>query len=101
VGNFASHNTGVLFLKANQLKNKNVFQYFFLSYLMVLTFNIRHSSDVIFSGQNKFIINNPLWLVIQTRGRVKLNILVVFYGEIVTSSLQVSHLTEKIQKQKN
>lgn len=64
---------------------------------VILTFNVCHSPDVIFSGQNKFVINNPLWFMIQTCGRVKLNILVILDGKIVTGSFQVCHLNKSKQ----
>merc|ERR1719175_503949 len=60
---------------------------------------IRACTDVILSGQDKLIVENPLWLVVKTRARMKLDNLVIFDCEIMSCSLQMRHLHKKSRAQ--
>lgn len=51
------------------------------------------SADVVFGGEHKFIVKNPLRFVVQNRRRVQLDHLVVFDCEVMTSTFQVGHLS--------
>ena len=57
-----------------------------------LGLHVRHCSDVVLGGQNKLVVENPLRLVIEAGGWVKLDDLVVLDGQIVASPLKMRHL---------
>lgn len=60
-----------------------------------LWFDVCTSANVVFGSQNKFVVENPLRLVVQDCRRVQLDNLVVFYSQVMTCALQVSHLQDK------
>lgn len=57
-----------------------------------LWFDVCTSANVVFGGQNKFIVENPLRFMVQDCRWVQLDNLVVFYSQVMTCALQVSHL---------
>lgn len=50
------------------------------------------SANVVFGGENEFVVEDPLRFVVQDRRRVQLDHLVVFHSQVMTRALQVSHL---------
>lgn len=50
------------------------------------------SADVVLCGEDKFIVEHPLGLVIQDRRWVQLDHLVVFDCEVMACAFQMSHL---------
>jgi hypothetical protein len=58
----------------------------------MLTFDVSDSSNVIFCCEYKLVVDNPFWLVVETRWRMKLNYLVVFNGQVMTCSFQMGNL---------
>jgi len=54
--------------------------------------DVCHCSDVVLRSQHKLVIKHPLWLVVKTRRRMKLDNLVVLYSQVMTSALEVSYL---------
>ncbi len=57
-----------------------------------LWFDVCASADVVFGGEDKFIVKHPLRLVVQDGRWVELDHLVVFDCEVMTCALQVSNL---------
>lgn len=57
-----------------------------------LWFDVCASAYVVFGGEHKFVVKNPLGFVVQNRRRVQLDHLVVFDCEVMTSTFQVGHL---------
>lgn len=56
------------------------------------TFDVCDSPDVVFGGEDKLVVQDPLWLVVKAGGRVELNHLVVFDGHVMACTFQVSNL---------
>lgn len=52
------------------------------------------SADVVLGGEDKFIVEHPLRLVVQDCGGMQLDHLVVFYCEVMTCTLQMCHLQD-------
>lgn len=52
------------------------------------------SADVVFGGENEFVVEHPLRFVVQDCRRVQLDHLVVFYSQVMTRALQMSHLKD-------
>lgn len=63
-----------------------------------LWFDVCTSANVVFGSQNKFVVENPLRLMVQDCRWVQLDNLVVFYSQVMTCALQVSHLQDKEKK---
>lgn len=63
-----------------------------------LWLHVRHCPDVVLGGEDELVVENPLGFVIQTGGRMQLDYLVVFDGQVVAGALQVGDL--KVQKRK-
>lgn len=57
-----------------------------------LWFDVCASADVVFGGEHKFVVKNPLWLVVQNCRWVQLDHLVVFDCEVMTCTFQMGHL---------
>ncbi|MPC14100.1 hypothetical protein E2C01_006852 [Portunus trituberculatus] len=56
-------------------------------------FNILDNcSDVILGGEDKLIVQNPLWFVVKAGGGMQLDHLVIFNGHVVASALQMCYL---------
>lgn len=55
-------------------------------------FDLRDCSDVISGREHKLVVANPFWFVIEDMGRVKGNNLVIFDGEVVSSTFKVCNL---------
>lgn len=53
------------------------------------------SANVVFGGQNKFVVEHPLRFMVQDCRRVQLDNLVVFYSQVMPRALQMSHLHDK------
>lgn len=53
------------------------------------------SANVVFGGENEFVVEHPLRFVVQDCRRVQLDHLVVFYSQVMTRALQMSHLGVK------
>ncbi len=57
-----------------------------------LWLNICAGPNVVLCGEDELVVENPLWLVVQTGGRVQLDNLVVLDGQVVPGALQVGNL---------
>lgn len=66
-----------------------------ISALIPFWFDVCASADVVFGGEDKFIVEHPLGLVVQDCRGVQLDHLVVFDCEVMTCALQMSHLEDK------
>lgn len=58
------------------------------------------SANVVFGGQNKFVVEHPLRFMVQDCRRVQLDNLVVFYSQVMPRALQMSHLHDKRERKK-
>lgn len=58
------------------------------------------SANVVFGGQNKFVVEHPLRFMVQDCRRVQLDNLVVFYSQVMPCALQMSHLHNKERERK-
>mmetsp|Transcript_7553 Transcript_7553/g.46424 ORF Transcript_7553/g.46424 Transcript_7553/m.46424 type:complete len:288 (-) Transcript_7553:1343-2206(-) len=59
------------------------------------SFHNRVSADVVLCGQDKLMIEHPVWLLIQNTGRMKENNLIVLGCEVMTRPLFVCNLHEE------
>ena len=50
-------------------------------------FDVCDGSDVVLSGEHELVVQNPLRFVIQTRGRMELDDLVVLHRQVVSRPL--------------
>lgn len=57
--------------------------------------DVEDGADVVARGQHKFLVQRPLGLVVQARGRVQVHHLVVLHRQVVPRALQVRHLQRK------
>lgn len=58
------------------------------------------SANVVFGGENEFVVEHPLRFVVQDCRRVQLDHLVVLYSQVMTRALQMSHLGGGLKKHK-
>jgi len=63
-----------------------------------LTFNVRHSANVIFGGEHKLVIDDPVGFVVEASRGVQLHNLIILDCEVVACSLQVSNLQQNAPK---
>ena len=61
-----------------------------------LGLDVGDGPDVVFGGQDKLVVQDPLGFVIQTGGRMQLDDLVVLDGQVVAGPLQMRDLQLKI-----
>lgn len=60
--------------------------------LLVLTLNVRNSSDVVLGSEDKLVVEDPLWFVVQAGGGMQLHHLVILDGQVLTRPLEMCHL---------
>lgn len=59
---------------------------------VMFTFDVGHGANVVFGGEHKLVVDDPVRFVVEASRGVQLHNLVVFDCEVVACSLQVGNL---------